>query len=160
MNTVRVVMMLLPPEGLPAPQSLRISGIRVKLIGRRVLPFRLFSARSGRVVAKGRSREQRRELVRWLRHRGSCAPATPSKRPVRCSPMPWRRWTGRGAPRGSRSRGVGLENPILPESRPLIETEAESAYQLLPDTGLIFHRTPAASREAILSFVEESLAVI
>jgi len=41
-----------------------------------------------------------------------------------------------------------------------IETEAESAYQLLPDTGLIFHRTPAASREAILSFVEESLAVI
>jgi hypothetical protein len=41
-----------------------------------------------------------------------------------------------------------------------IETQAESAYQLLPDTGLIFHRTPAASREAILRFVEESLAVI
>jgi len=41
-----------------------------------------------------------------------------------------------------------------------IETKAESAYQLVPDTGLIFHRTPAASREAILSFVEESLAVI
>jgi hypothetical protein len=41
-----------------------------------------------------------------------------------------------------------------------IETRAESAYQLLPDTGLIFHRTPAASREAILRFVEESLAVI
>ena len=41
-----------------------------------------------------------------------------------------------------------------------IETKAESAYQLLPDTGLIFHRTPAAFREAILSFVEESLAGI
>ena len=41
-----------------------------------------------------------------------------------------------------------------------IETQAESAYQLLPDTGLIFHRTPAAFRKAILSFVEESLAVI
>jgi hypothetical protein len=41
-----------------------------------------------------------------------------------------------------------------------IETQAESAYQLLPDTGLIFHRTPAAFREAILRFVEESLAVI
>ena len=41
-----------------------------------------------------------------------------------------------------------------------IETEAEFAYQLVPDTGLIFHRTPAASREAILSFVEESLAAI
>jgi hypothetical protein len=41
-----------------------------------------------------------------------------------------------------------------------IETRAESTYQLVPDTGLIFHRTPAAFREAILSFVEESLAVI
>jgi hypothetical protein len=41
-----------------------------------------------------------------------------------------------------------------------IETEAESAYQLVPDTGLIFHRTSAAFREAILSFVEESLAAI
>jgi hypothetical protein len=41
-----------------------------------------------------------------------------------------------------------------------IETQAEPAYQLVPDTGLIFHRTPAASREAILSFVEEALAVI
>ena len=41
-----------------------------------------------------------------------------------------------------------------------IETKAESAYQLLPDTGLIFHRTPAAFREAILSFVEESLTAI
>jgi hypothetical protein len=41
-----------------------------------------------------------------------------------------------------------------------IETKAEPTYQLVPDTGLIFYRTPAASREAILSFVEESLAVI
>jgi hypothetical protein len=41
-----------------------------------------------------------------------------------------------------------------------IETRAESAYQLVPDTGLIFHRTPAATREAILSFVEESLATL
>jgi hypothetical protein len=41
-----------------------------------------------------------------------------------------------------------------------IETKAESAYQLVPDTGLIFHQTSAAFREAILSFVEESLAVI
>jgi hypothetical protein len=41
-----------------------------------------------------------------------------------------------------------------------IETKAESANQLVPDTGLIFHRTPAVFREAILSFVEESLAVI
>jgi hypothetical protein len=39
-----------------------------------------------------------------------------------------------------------------------IETQAESAYQLVPDTGLIFHRTPAALREAILAYVEESLA--
>jgi hypothetical protein len=39
-----------------------------------------------------------------------------------------------------------------------IRTEAESAYQLVPDTGLIFQRTPAAFREAILSFVEASLA--
>jgi hypothetical protein len=41
-----------------------------------------------------------------------------------------------------------------------IETKAETAYQLVPDTGLIFHRTSAAFREAILSFVEESLAAI
>lgn len=39
-----------------------------------------------------------------------------------------------------------------------IETQAESAYQLVPDTGLIFHCTPAAQREAILAYVEESLA--
>jgi hypothetical protein len=41
-----------------------------------------------------------------------------------------------------------------------IETRAESTYQLVPDTGLVFQGTPAASREAILHFVEASLAVI
>jgi hypothetical protein len=38
-----------------------------------------------------------------------------------------------------------------------IETAAESAYQILPDTGLVFQRTPAASREAIARFVEQHL---
>jgi hypothetical protein len=39
----------------------------------------------------------------------------------------------------------------------LIETRAESAYQLVSDTGLVFSATPAASRRAILSFVEQQL---
>lgn len=40
-----------------------------------------------------------------------------------------------------------------------IETSAESAYQLVPDLGLIFSGTPAASRHAILDFVEQTLAI-
>lgn len=39
-----------------------------------------------------------------------------------------------------------------------IETRAETTYRLVPDTGLVFQSTPAASRRAILSFVEEQLA--
>ncbi len=39
-----------------------------------------------------------------------------------------------------------------------IETRAEASYQLLPDFGLVFQSTPAASRHAIRSFVEEHLA--
>ena len=39
-----------------------------------------------------------------------------------------------------------------------IETRAEASYQLIPDFGLVFQSTPAASRNAIRSFVEESLA--
>jgi hypothetical protein len=39
-----------------------------------------------------------------------------------------------------------------------IETQAEPSYRLQADTGLVFSGTPAASRRAILSFVEELLA--
>lgn len=39
-----------------------------------------------------------------------------------------------------------------------IETRAEASYQLLPDFGLVFQSTPAASRHAIRDFVEEHLA--
>jgi hypothetical protein len=39
-----------------------------------------------------------------------------------------------------------------------IETRAEASYQLMPDFGLVFQSTPAASRNAIRSFVEEHLA--
>ena len=39
-----------------------------------------------------------------------------------------------------------------------IETRAEASYQLIPDFGLVFQSTPAASRNAIRSFVEEHLA--
>jgi hypothetical protein len=39
-----------------------------------------------------------------------------------------------------------------------IETRAEASYQLIPDFGLVFQSTPAASRNAIRSFVEERLA--
>jgi hypothetical protein len=41
-----------------------------------------------------------------------------------------------------------------------IETRAESAYQLVPDLGLVFNGIPAASREAILSFVTRTLAAL
>ena len=40
----------------------------------------------------------------------------------------------------------------------LIQTRAETAYQLVSETGLVFQATPAASRRAILSFVVENLA--
>ena len=39
-----------------------------------------------------------------------------------------------------------------------IETRAEASYQLLPDFGLVFQSTPAVSRNAIRSFVEQHLA--
>jgi hypothetical protein len=39
-----------------------------------------------------------------------------------------------------------------------IAVEAESAYQLVPDVGLIFHAIPARQREAIASFVTSALA--
>lgn len=39
-----------------------------------------------------------------------------------------------------------------------LELEAETAYQLLPDLGMIFHATRASDREAIRSFVTATLA--
>jgi hypothetical protein len=38
-----------------------------------------------------------------------------------------------------------------------VETRAESAYQLPPDTGLVFQQTPAGLRRAIAHFVEQGL---
>jgi len=40
-----------------------------------------------------------------------------------------------------------------------LELEAETAYQLLPDVGMIFHATRASVREAIASYVRQSLLV-
>jgi hypothetical protein len=39
-----------------------------------------------------------------------------------------------------------------------VETAAEASYQLIPDFGLVFQSTPAATRSAIRSFVENHLA--
>jgi hypothetical protein len=39
-----------------------------------------------------------------------------------------------------------------------IALEAETAYQLVPDVGMIFHAIPARQREAIASFVTATLA--
>jgi hypothetical protein len=39
-----------------------------------------------------------------------------------------------------------------------IDVEAESAYQLVPDVGLIFHAIPSRQREAIADFVTSTLA--
>lgn len=50
---------------------------------------------------------------------------------------------------------VELEFP-LPRGG-MVVTEAEVAYQLLPDFGLVFCGTPAAHRESILAFVSESI---
>lgn len=38
-----------------------------------------------------------------------------------------------------------------------IQTRAQSSYQLVPDLGLVFERTHALDRQAILSFVERQL---
>lgn len=38
-----------------------------------------------------------------------------------------------------------------------IETQAEASYQIVPDLGLVFNRTPAVCRRAIASFVEQTL---
>ena len=40
-----------------------------------------------------------------------------------------------------------------------VETQAEAAYQIVPDLGLVFSRTPAVFREAIASFVERTLVI-
>ena len=45
----------------------------------------------------------------------------------------------------------------LPRSGAL-RLEAENAYQLLPDFGLIFHATAPAHRDAIRSYVSDALA--
>jgi hypothetical protein len=39
-----------------------------------------------------------------------------------------------------------------------VETRAETAYQMPPDLGMIFHETPAAVRRAISEFVTAQLA--
>ena len=44
----------------------------------------------------------------------------------------------------------------LPRSGRL-ELEAETAYQLLPDMGMIFHATRQSEREAITAFVTNTL---
>ena len=41
--------------------------------------------------------------------------------------------------------------------RETIQIEAEAAYQLLPDLGLIFHAVPTSQREAIQNFVSTTL---
>lgn len=40
-----------------------------------------------------------------------------------------------------------------------LELEAETAYQLLPDVGLVFHATPASERAAIAGYVTRTLSV-
>jgi hypothetical protein len=40
----------------------------------------------------------------------------------------------------------------------LLETRAETTYQLLPDTGVVFQAPPAGLREAIHRYVEDQLA--
>ncbi|NQZ98092.1 MAG: hypothetical protein HRU01_16395, partial [Myxococcales bacterium] len=46
----------------------------------------------------------------------------------------------------------------LPRSGPLCLT-AEVAYQLVPDSGLIFHATAPSDREALSSFVVDMLMI-
>jgi len=46
----------------------------------------------------------------------------------------------------------------LPNSTPLC-VHAEAAYQLVPDTGIVFHATASEERRGLLSFVEAQLAV-
>jgi hypothetical protein len=55
---------------------------------------------------------------------------------------------------------MGSEITLSFELPPLgpIETSAEIAYQLPPDLGLVFCSAPAASRDAIRTFVEQALA--
>ena len=55
------------------------------------------------------------------------------------------------------SLGTELDIAFELPSAGWIETRAESAYQLLPDTGLVFQQTSPASREAILAYVEQHL---
>jgi hypothetical protein len=55
------------------------------------------------------------------------------------------------------SLGVHLEVRFeLPNAGPIV-TRAETAYQVPPDLGLIFHETPSASRRAISEFVNRTL---
>ena len=53
---------------------------------------------------------------------------------------------------------VRSPEPLLPRSGPLCLT-AEVAYQLVPDSGLIFHATAPSDREALSSFVVDMLMI-
>lgn len=62
--------------------------------------------------------------------------------------------------RTSEPLSLGAEFEIafeLPRSG-LLETRAETTYQLLPDLGVVFQAPPAGVREAIHRYVEEQLA--
>jgi hypothetical protein len=54
--------------------------------------------------------------------------------------------------------GTHIEIEIPLPRAGLIVTDAEVAYQLLPDFGLVFCSTPAQHRESIAAFVHEALA--
>ena len=94
-------------------------------------------------------------------------PRVPTHLPARCR-RNGREW--RGAVLSLSENGCLLRSPepvplgtdveiefLLPRVGTIV-TQAEVAYQLVPDFGLVFHSTPAASRESILAYVQETLA--
>ncbi len=96
-------------------------------------------------------------------------PRVPTYLPARCRSGD-REW--RGAVLSLSENGCLLRSPEplalgseidlsfdLPKSG-TVETHAETAYQLVPDLGLVFSDTRPAQREAIATYVESTLAAI
>ena len=63
----------------------------------------------------------------------------------------------RAQPGAAGARGAASSSRSSCRASGRLELEAETAYQLLPDIGMIFHATRKSDREAIAAFVTGTL---
>lgn len=174
---------LLPPEQAARTPDLRIvDERRLAELGDEThdaIPTLVLTGRHGvtgadpRVLGAARKPVGLHELYRLLQQAledvPRSTPRVPTHLPARCRRQD-REW--RGAVISLSENGCLLRSPEpvalgseleiafeLPRVG-AVSTKAESAYQVVPDLGLVFHETPASLRHAIAGFVENALATL